>query len=97
MERIRLDLEGIALHDDADRLFATFRYRTRNGLILNLPESVDVTIPWADIAHCHVDLVSGELVLRFKETHLERYAWLGGKRELRGHWIDRIEVDDVPS
>lgn len=96
MERIRLNLEGVTLRDEKGRVTAAFRYRTRSGIVVNLPESVDVTITWDHIQACAVDLRSGELFIRLKPGMAERHSWLHGSHELRGEWIDRVELEEPP-
>jgi hypothetical protein len=93
MQRIRLDLEGIALNDEKGRLTATFRYRTADGVVVNLPESADYSLGWAHLEACTVDLRTGELVIRLKPEHVEEHRWLHGSRELRGQWLDRVRLE----
>ena len=56
MERMRIDLDGVPLHDGNGRVTCLFRYRTVEGLVLRLPESVDVTIPWEHVREASLDL-----------------------------------------
>src|SRR6185369_15173262 len=61
MARLRFDLDGIPLDDEEGRTTAILRFRTTAGLVLALPESVDVTVPWGDLAEASVDLVGGRV------------------------------------
>jgi hypothetical protein len=96
MQGLRLHLEGVALRDAKGRVTATFRYRTRDGILVNLPESADTLVPWPHIEHCAADLVSGELLILLKPEAVEQHRWLHGSPELRGTWIDRVELDRGP-
>src|SRR5262245_51140109 len=53
---IRIDLDGVPLDDEDGRTTAIFRFRTTAGLVLALPESVDVTVPFTDLAEASLDL-----------------------------------------
>ena len=46
---IRIDLDGVPLDDEDGRTTAIFRFRTTQGLLLLLPESVEVTVPFSDL------------------------------------------------
>jgi hypothetical protein len=96
MARLRFDLDGIPLDDEDGRTTAILRFRTTAGLVLALPESVDVTVPWADVAEALVDLASGRVSIRFVDGAGARYRWLGAARVLRGAWIDREQLDTPP-
>jgi hypothetical protein len=95
MTRLRFDLDGIPLDDEEGRTTAILRFRTTAGLVLALPESVDVIVPWADVAEAAVDLVRGRVRVRFVDGATARYRWLGAARELSGAWTDR-EVLEAP-
>jgi hypothetical protein len=86
---LRFDLDGIPLDDEDGRTTAILRFRTVEGLVLALPESVDVVVPWTDLADALVDLQRGEVVVRFHVAAAARHRWLGGAATLRGAWTDR--------
>jgi hypothetical protein len=86
---IRIDLDGVPLDDEDGRTTAIFRFRTTSGLVLALPESVDVTIPFGDLAEASLDLLSGLIRIRFADEAARRHAWLGRARRLTGAWTDR--------
>lgn len=96
MARLRFDLDGIPLDDDEGRTTAILRYRTTAGLVLALPESVDVTVPWSDVAEASVDLQHGRVIVRFVDGAGARHRWLGAARTLRGAWTDRQLLDAPP-
>ena len=92
--RPRIDLDGVALHDErnADMVVAIFRYRTKDGLVLLIPESADVTVPWPAVESANLDLGSGEVTVRFAETYVRTENWLRGARVLTGRWLDRYTL-----
>jgi hypothetical protein len=96
MGRLRFDLDGIPLDDEDGRTTAILRFRTTAGLVLALPESVDVTVPWADVAEARVDLASGRVTVRFVDGAGARYRWLGAARVLSGAWTDRERLEAAP-
>jgi hypothetical protein len=96
MERMRFDLDGIPLDDEDGRTTAILRFRTTRGLVLGLPESVDVTLPWSDIEAAEVDLKRGRVVVRVLGEARGRHGWLGAARELTGAWTDRQELVEPP-
>jgi hypothetical protein len=96
MPRLRFDLDGIPLDDEEGRTTAILRFRTTAGLVLALPESVDVTVPWADLAEASVDLRRGRIVVRFADAAQPRYRWLGAAHVLSGAWTDRGELAAPP-
>ena len=96
MGRLRLDLGGIPLNDEDGRTTAILRFRTTAGLVLALPESVDVVVPWADLAEARVDLAAGRIIVRFVDGVGARYRWLGAARTLAGVWTDRAELAAPP-
>ncbi len=96
MARLRFDLDGIPLDDEEGRTTAILRFRTTAGLVLALPESVDVTVPWADLAEASVDLQRGRVTVRFADAAGARYRWLGAARVLRGAWTDRHQLEAPP-
>ena len=96
MARLRFDLDGIPLDDEEGRTTAILRFRTTAGLVLALPESVDVTVPWGDLAEASVDLVRGRVTVRFADAAQARYRWLGAARVLSGTWTDRQVLEAPP-
>ena len=96
MARLRFDLDGIPLDDEQGRTTAILRFRTTAGLVLALPESVDVTVPWADVVEASVDLSRGRVTVRFVDGAAARHRWLGGARTLAGTWTDRQLLEAPP-
>ena len=96
MPRMRIDLDGIALDDEDRHTTAILRFRTTAGLVLALPESVDVTVPWSDVADASIDLVHGRVVVRLKPEARARHSWLGAATVLTGRWTDRELLDAPP-
>jgi hypothetical protein len=92
MTRPRIDLDGISLVDEAapPMVVAIFRYRTVEGLILLVPESADVLVPWEHVEDASVDLVKGRVVVRLAPEYVARQSWLRGARTLVGAWTDRL-------
>ena len=88
---------GIPLDDEDRHTVAILRFRTASGLVLALPESVDVTVPWSDIENAVVDLAAGRVLLRIAEAARVKHPWLGRARELRGVWTDRELLKSVPA
>ena len=64
--RPRIDLDGVALADERDdtMVLAIFRYRTREGLVLLMPESGEFLVPWSVVDGAEVDLFD----VRFART-----------------------------
>lgn len=89
MPHIRIDLDGVPLDDEDGRTTAIFRFRTTAGLVLALPESVEITIPFSDLAAASLDLIDGHVVLHFTDEGRGRQRWLGAARTLTGRWTDR--------
>ena len=96
MARLRFDLDGIPLDDEEGRTTAILRFRTTHGLVLALPESVDVTVPWGDLAEASVDLSRGRITVRFADAACARYRWLGAASVLSGAWTDRQLLEAPP-
>ena len=92
---VRIDLHGVPLDDEDGRTTAIFLYRTTAGLVLSLPESVDVTVGWADLSEARLDLMSGEVRVAFRDP--ARYPWLGRARILTGRWTDRALLTEPPT
>ena len=92
--RPRIDLDGVALQDEknADMVVAIFRYRTKEGLVLLIPESADVTVPWSAVEEARLDFVSGQVVVRLAESYVRAENWLRGARVLTGRWLDRYTM-----
>ena len=92
--RPRIDLDGVALHDEnnADMVVAIFRYRTTDGLVLLIPESADVTVPWTAVESANLDLISGHVRLGLAESYVKAENWLRGARVLTGRWLDRYTM-----
>ncbi len=96
MARLRFDLDGIPLDDEQGRTTAILRFRTTQGLVLALPESVDVTVPWSDLDEASVDLARGRVTVRFADAARARHRWLGAARVLSGAWTDRHVLEAPP-
>ena len=94
-ERPRIDLDGVSLTDEANphMILAIFRYRTTEGLILLIPESAEVTVPWTEVEGADLDLQSGFLRIRLKEAYVASQNWLRGARRLTGRWTDRFVMN----
>lgn len=92
--RPRIDLDGVALQDEKnpDMVVAIFRYRTTEGLLMLIPESADVLVPWSAIEAARLDLAGGALEVRFKEGYVGAQNWLRGARVLTGRWMDRYTM-----
>jgi hypothetical protein len=97
MARLRIDLDGIPLDDEDGRTTAILRYRTTRGLVLALPESVEVVIPWRDLEEARIDLVRARVIVRFVPDAGQRHRWLGISRVLSGSWTDRELLDAPPA
>ena len=97
MGRMRFDLDGIPLDDEDGRTTAILRFRTTVGLVLALPESVDVTVAWTDIEDATVDLARGRVTVRLVAAAGARHSWLGAARVLSGAWTDRQVLEAPPA
>jgi hypothetical protein len=93
-KRPRIDLDGVTLSDPdgPSAAVAIFRYRTVEGLVLGMPESTDVLVPWADVESSALELESAKLVVAFTEAYATSANWLGGVRRLEGRWMDRMTI-----
>lgn len=91
-QRPRVDLDGITLVDEHNPYMplAMFRYRTKEGLILLVPESADVLVEWKDVERAELDLAGGALRIRFRADYVAKNNWLRGVQELVGDWLDRF-------
>lgn len=90
--RPRIDLDGVSLADSKgpSMVLALFRYRTTAGLVLVLPESADLVVPWEHVEETVLDLKNGTLVVRFTQPYVDSQNWLRGARTLTGTWTDRL-------
>ena len=87
--RFRLDLDGVDLKDGNGRVVCILRWRTEQGLVLRLPESTDVVVPWALLAAAQLDLAQGTVSLRFVPGARAQLPWLQSWTSLEGEWTDR--------
>jgi hypothetical protein len=96
--RPRIDLDGVALSDpdNPHMVVAIFRYRTTAGLVLLVPESADVTVPWESVEAATLDLRGGRVEVRFAASFVARENWLRGARVLSGIWTDRLQLASAP-
>jgi len=94
-ERFRLDLDGVELKDGNGRVVCILRWRTVEGLLLRLPESTDVLVPWKLLREASLDLAGGKARLVFNPGARKELSWLGSWSELSGEWTDR-QVLAVP-
>jgi hypothetical protein len=90
--RPRIDLDGVPLTDEKNphMVVAIFRYRTVEGLLLLIPESADVLVPWSAVESSSLDLATGGLVVRLAADYVAKENWLRGARVLTGRWLDRF-------
>jgi hypothetical protein len=90
--RPRIDLDGVSLVDPKGpaMVLALFRYRTTEGLVLVLPESADLVVPWSHVDETVLDLKNGTLRVTFTQPYAESQNWLRGARTLVGTWTDRL-------
>lgn len=96
MSRMRIDLDGVPLLDEAGRVVCLFRYRTAFGLLFGLPESGDVTVSWQEIENASVDLNTGKITIRFTAEASTQHRWLHGCLVVFGDWLDRRVLTGVP-
>ncbi|MBI4850355.1 MAG: hypothetical protein HY819_00875 [Acidobacteria bacterium] len=96
MQRMRIDLEGVALKNPQGRVMCIFRFRTTDGLVLAIPESVDVIVPWSAIKEAILDLTTGQIKLSFHSKSDSRPRWLGEVDIVEGEWTDRQILLEVP-
>ncbi len=97
MAPMRFDFDGIPLDDEDGRTTAILRFRTTRGLVVQLPESVDVTIPWADLEVASIDLIKARVVLRVTNGARAQHRWLGSAQVLTGSWTDRELLKEPPA
>lgn len=93
-QRPRIDLDGVTLTDVENPYMpiAVFRHRTTAGLVLLVPESADVLVPFEHIEEATLDLASGELRIGFSAELVAREPWLRGARRVSGEWLDRVRL-----
>lgn len=91
----RIDLDGVALRTPHGRVLCILRFRTTKGLVVHLPESTDVLVPWTAVDAARLDLASGQLEVRFGRG-ASRPGWLGAWDVLTGRWTDREEIVEPP-
>jgi hypothetical protein len=93
-KRPRIDLDGLTLHatEGPSETIAVLRYRTVEGLVIGMPESVDIVVPWDAIERADLCLQTGRVAVSFSASFVAKTNWLGGKRELEGRWIDRVKL-----
>ena len=89
--RPRIDLDGVPLVDPAvpTMPLAIFRYRTTGGLVLLIPESADVSVPWEHVSSAEMDLVGGSVRVVFEPEYAAGQGWLRGATAIEGRWLDR--------
>jgi hypothetical protein len=92
--RPRIDLEGVALADERTphMVVAIFRYRTTEGLMLLIPESADVVVPWREVEEATLDLKAGRVTVRLAAGYVASQNWLRGATVLTGRWLDRFTM-----
>lgn len=96
-ERFRLDLDGVEMKDGNGRVVCILRWRTVQGLVLRLPESIDVVVPWRLVSEAVLDLANGGVRLRFRPDARQELSWLQSWSELNGEWTDRQELTSPPA
>jgi len=92
--RPRIDLDGVPLVDEhhPPMVIAVLRYRTTEGIVLLVPESADVLVPWQHVESATVNLATGEVRVVLRAPFVERQPWLRGAGSLVGRWTDRYEM-----
>src|SRR5262245_53693980 len=95
-ERFRLDLDGVELKDGNGRVVCILRWRTVQGLVIRLPEGVDITVPWRLVAEASLDLQAGSARVRFAPGAARELTGLQTWSELAGQWIDRADLEAPP-
>jgi len=92
--RPRIDLDGVTLVAEGGdgSALALLRRRTREGLVVQVPESAEVLLVWSDVEHAEVDLAAGRVRIQLSDALVERSAWLRGAQRLTGTWVDRLEL-----
>jgi hypothetical protein len=92
----RLDLDGVDLKDGNGRVVLILRWRTVQGLVVRLPESTDLLVPWRLISDARLDLAEGTMRVRFIPGAKKELSWLGSWEELNGEWTDRKVLEAPP-
>ena len=95
--RPRIDLDGVALHDEANphMVIAIFRYRATEGLVLLIPESADVLVEWSHVKEAALDLANGAVRVRLDPAWVPSQNWLRGATTLLGRWMDRFTMSSA--
>lgn len=93
---MRIDLDGVDLRDGSGRIIAIFRFRTTEGLILRLPESTDVNVPWSLVDDATIDLAHARVMILFKPEAPAVLRWLKQQTALQGSWTDRRLLESAP-
>lgn len=93
--RPRIDLDGVPLADPHNTLMPVvlFRHRTTQGLVLQIPESGEVLVPWEHIEAARVDLSAGRLEVTLSDELVKAQNWLRGAKHLVGEWLDRVALE----
>lgn len=95
-DRFRLDLDGVDLKDESGRVVCILRWRTVQGLVLRLPESTDVIVPWRLVEEASLDLAEGGVQVRFTATASTELPWLSTGAQLKGEWTDLRRLETPP-
>jgi hypothetical protein len=92
--RPRIDLDGVALHDETNphMVVAIFRYRATEGLVLLIPESTDVLVDWSHVREAQIDLAHGTVRVTLDPAWVATQNWLRGATTLVGRWMDRFTL-----
>jgi hypothetical protein len=94
--RPRIDLDGVTLLDasgSTDQVIAVMRHRTKQGLVVLVPESADTLVPWANIKEAQIDLAEGSIKILLDPKYVAQENWLRGVDQLKGQWMDRLQLD----
>jgi hypothetical protein len=94
-QRPRIDLDGVALVDPerpGSNVIAVFRHRTTEGLVILMPESGELVVPWAVVQSAALDLASGALRIDLDPRYTAQEVWLRGAKSLTGRWLDRFTM-----
>jgi hypothetical protein len=94
-QRPRIDLDGVALIDPdrpGTNVIGVFRHRTTDGLVILMPESGEIVVPWTAVKAASLDLVSGGLRIELEPRYTAEETWLRGAKTLTGRWLDRFTM-----
>lgn len=93
-QRPRIDLDGVSLSDPDDPLMplVAFRFRTKEGLLFQIPESGELLVAWTNIESANLDLGQGRLQIAFRPQFAASQPWLRGTRVIAGDWLDRYQL-----